>query len=163
MSEQLYDSTNSAVLRAARRRTIDRFDNVRDAARAQRQRPGRQPRGARVQQAPRDSRRDLRTRQRHRLVQDPPGARVHPVFHHPACGEGVGLGLSISHDILAPGHQGEIRADSVEGEYMEFIITLPRKESGRPAMSPVSLDSSCSGASLVDLMYECVCRFILVT
>ncbi|MBL9004302.1 MAG: AAA family ATPase [Myxococcales bacterium] len=50
-----------------------------------------------------------------------------PFFTTKPAGEGVGLGLSISHDIIVQGHQGEIRADSVEGEYMEFIITLPCK------------------------------------
>lgn len=48
-----------------------------------------------------------------------------PFFTTKPAGEGVGLGLSISHDIIVQGHQGEIRAESVEGEYMEFIITLP--------------------------------------
>ncbi len=50
-----------------------------------------------------------------------------PFFTTKPAGEGVGLGLSISHDIIVQGHQGEIRADSVEGEFMEFIITLPRR------------------------------------
>jgi predicted ATPase/signal transduction histidine kinase len=50
-----------------------------------------------------------------------------PFFTTKPAGEGVGLGLSISHDIIVQGHQGEIRADSVEGEFMEFIITLPCK------------------------------------
>ncbi len=48
-----------------------------------------------------------------------------PFFTTKPAGEGVGLGLSISHDIIVQGHQGEIRAESVEGEYMEFVITLP--------------------------------------
>lgn len=50
-----------------------------------------------------------------------------PFFTTKPAGEGVGLGLSISHDIIVQGHQGEIRADSVEGEFMEFIISLPCK------------------------------------
>jgi signal transduction histidine kinase len=37
---------------------------------------------------------------------------------------GTGLGLSLVHDIVQA-HQGEIRVESVPGEYAEFIITLP--------------------------------------
>jgi signal transduction histidine kinase len=41
-------------------------------------------------------------------------------------GLGTGLGLSISHDIIVREHKGEIRVDSVEGEFAEFIIRLPK-------------------------------------
>lgn len=41
--------------------------------------------------------------------------------------DGTGLGLSISHDIVVRAHGGELRVDSVEGEYAEFILVLPRR------------------------------------
>ena len=40
-------------------------------------------------------------------------------------GEGTGLGLSLSHDIVTKGHGGTLTVDSREGEYTEFVITLP--------------------------------------
>ena len=43
-------------------------------------------------------------------------------------GEGTGLGLSISHDIVVRGHQGMMRVESVEGEYAEFIVVLPKRQ-----------------------------------
>jgi predicted ATPase/signal transduction histidine kinase len=50
-----------------------------------------------------------------------------PFFTTKPAGEGVGLGLSICHDVIARGHRGAIRVESVEGEFAEFIITLPRR------------------------------------
>jgi predicted ATPase/signal transduction histidine kinase len=50
-----------------------------------------------------------------------------PFFTTKSPGEGVGLGLSICHDVIVRGHRGAIRIDSVEGEHAEFIITLPRR------------------------------------
>jgi len=41
-------------------------------------------------------------------------------------GSGTGLGLSISYDIIVREHKGEIKVDSKEGEFAEFIITLPK-------------------------------------
>ena len=40
-------------------------------------------------------------------------------------GERTGLGLSISYDIVVRGHQGSIEVETREGEYAEFVITLP--------------------------------------
>ena len=50
-----------------------------------------------------------------------------PFFTTKPPGEGVGLGLSISHDIIVQGHQGELQIDSIEGEFTEFVIRLPRR------------------------------------
>jgi len=49
-----------------------------------------------------------------------------PFFTTKPAGSGTGLGLSISYDIIVQQHRGQIRVDSVEGEYAEFIITLPK-------------------------------------
>jgi len=48
-----------------------------------------------------------------------------PFFTTKPAGSGTGLGLSISYDIVVHEHNGEITANSSEGEYAEFIITLP--------------------------------------
>ncbi len=49
-----------------------------------------------------------------------------PFFTTKPPGSGTGLGLSISHDIVVGVHRGELRLDSEEGAYAEFIIVLPR-------------------------------------
>ena len=40
-------------------------------------------------------------------------------------GEGTGLGLSLSHEIVTKGHGGTLAVESGEGEGTEFIISLP--------------------------------------
>jgi two-component system, NtrC family, sensor kinase len=49
-----------------------------------------------------------------------------PFFTTKPAGEGTGLGLSISYEIVVHEHQGEMRVDSVEGEFTEFTILIPR-------------------------------------
>jgi signal transduction histidine kinase len=48
-----------------------------------------------------------------------------PFFTTKPTGEGTGLGLSLSYDIITKGHSGEINVQSKAGEYSEFIIKLP--------------------------------------
>lgn len=48
-----------------------------------------------------------------------------PFFTTKPTGEGTGLGLSLSYDIVTKGHQGSLEVSSTEGEGTEFIITLP--------------------------------------
>lgn len=50
-----------------------------------------------------------------------------PFFTTKPAGSGTGLGLSMSYDIIVQEHRGKIRVESVQGEFAEFIITLPRK------------------------------------
>ena len=48
-----------------------------------------------------------------------------PFFTTKPTGEGTGLGLSLSYDIIAKMHNGNINIETKEGEYSEFIIQLP--------------------------------------
>ncbi len=50
-----------------------------------------------------------------------------PFFTTKPTGQGnIGLGLSISHDIVVEGHAGELKFDSIPGEYACFLVFLPR-------------------------------------
>ena len=51
-----------------------------------------------------------------------------PFFTTKPTGEGTGLGLSISWDIVTQQHRGTIEVDSKLGEFTEFTIRLPRRE-----------------------------------
>jgi GAF domain-containing protein/sensor histidine kinase YesM len=50
-----------------------------------------------------------------------------PFFTTKPAGEGTGLGLSMSHDIVVKQHGGTIDVNTEPGAFTEFIITLPRK------------------------------------
>jgi PAS domain S-box-containing protein len=49
-----------------------------------------------------------------------------PFFTTKPAGEGTGLGLSLSHDIVVKQHGGTIEVVTEPGSFTEFIITLPR-------------------------------------
>ncbi len=48
-----------------------------------------------------------------------------PFFTTKPTGEGTGLGLSLSYDIVTKGHGGEIKVETKQGQGSEFIIVLP--------------------------------------
>ncbi len=48
-----------------------------------------------------------------------------PFFTTKPTGEGTGLGLSLSYNIITQGHNGSLRLVNKEGEGAEFIISLP--------------------------------------
>lgn len=49
-----------------------------------------------------------------------------PFFTTKPAGQGTGLGLSLSFDIVVQEHQGEMKVESKDGEFAEFIITIPQ-------------------------------------
>jgi len=48
-----------------------------------------------------------------------------PFFTTKPTGQGTGLGLSLSYDIITKGHGGEIKVETKEGEGTVFIISIP--------------------------------------
>jgi signal transduction histidine kinase len=48
-----------------------------------------------------------------------------PFFTTKPAGQGTGLGLSLSYDIITKGHGGELKVETREGEGSVFIISLP--------------------------------------
>ena len=48
-----------------------------------------------------------------------------PFFTTKPAGQGTGLGLSLSYDIITKGHGGDFRVETKEGEGTVFIVSLP--------------------------------------
>jgi signal transduction histidine kinase len=60
----------------------------------------------------------------------PPDIRekiFNPFFTTKPAGEGTGLGLSLSHDIVVKQHYGIIEVATEPGSFTEFIVRLPRR------------------------------------
>jgi signal transduction histidine kinase len=57
-----------------------------------------------------------------------------PFFTTKPTGEGTGLGLSLSYDIITKGHGGELKIETEEGKYAKFIIQLPLKDRQNPGV-----------------------------
>jgi signal transduction histidine kinase len=51
-----------------------------------------------------------------------------PFFTTKPTGEGTGLGLSLSYDIITKEHGGELKVATKDGEWAEFLVVLPTKE-----------------------------------
>jgi len=50
---------------------------------------------------------------------------MQPFFTTKPTGEGTGLGLSLSYDIVVKAHSGSIDINTREGEFTEFTVTIP--------------------------------------
>ena len=59
------------------------------------------------------------------IPQDAMGKIFQPFFTKKPAGQGTGLGLSLTYDIITKEHSGTIQAESWEGEGAIFIISLP--------------------------------------
>ena len=70
------------------------------------------------------------------IADDVRGKLFNPFFTTKPAGEGTGLGLSLSHDIVVKQHGGAIKVDTKAGEFTEFTIVLPRAAPAPPA--PIS-------------------------
>ncbi|ADO75743.1 trifunctional serine/threonine-protein kinase/ATP-binding protein/sensor histidine kinase [Stigmatella aurantiaca] len=51
-----------------------------------------------------------------------------PFFTTKPPGQGTGLGLSLSHEIVVQGHGGTLRFETEEGRFTEFIVELPLRQ-----------------------------------
>ncbi len=50
---------------------------------------------------------------------------MQPFFTTKPTGEGTGLGLSLTYDMVVKGHGGKIEVNTKEGGFTEFIVSLP--------------------------------------
>jgi signal transduction histidine kinase len=70
-----------------------------------------------------------------------------PFFTTKPAGEGTGLGLSLSFDIVVKQHGGRIDVDTRPDEFTEFVVTLPRRPTDGPENEePVQKSNRREGA-----------------
>ena len=62
-----------------------------------------------------------------------------PFFTTKPTGEGTGLGLSMTHDIVVQMHGGNLQVETAPGDGAAFIITLPRR---MPAQAPTRQETA---------------------
>jgi signal transduction histidine kinase len=75
---------------------------------------------------------EVRVRDNGTGIPDAVRARIfEPFFTTKPAGEGTGLGLSLSHDIVVKQHGGRLDLVTEPGEFTEFVVTLPQDEAGR--------------------------------
>ena len=67
-----------------------------------------------------------------------------PFFTTKPAGEGTGLGLSLSYDIIVKQHGGALDVATAPGEYTEFTITLP----SLPRMGPAVTNAPISAGGI---------------
>ncbi|HSN93416.1 MAG TPA: HAMP domain-containing sensor histidine kinase [Anaeromyxobacteraceae bacterium] len=100
------------------------IDAMRDSGRERRITVSARPAGERhVEIAFRDTGRGIPRHQLDRIFD--------PFFTTKGVGEGTGLGLYVTHQIVEQ-HGGTVRVDSVDGEGTTVVITLPRREPEPP-------------------------------
>ena len=68
-----------------------------------------------------------RARQRHGHQRGGRDRIFEPFFTTKPAGEGTGLGLSLSYEIIVQQHGGRLTVDSEPDAFTEFVVTLPRK------------------------------------
>jgi signal transduction histidine kinase len=79
---------------------------------------------------------EIRIRDNGTGIPDEVKARMfEPFFTTKPAGQGTGLGLSMTFDILVQAHRGKVDVDTAPGEFAEFIIVLPRSGGEAPAKS----------------------------
>jgi two-component system, NtrC family, sensor kinase len=64
------------------------------------------------------------------IPEDVRAKMFNPFFTTKPAGEGTGLGLSLSHDIVVKQHGGTLDVETEPGAFTEFVITLPRAGAG---------------------------------
>ncbi|MEM9089818.1 MAG: ATP-binding protein [Cyanobacteria bacterium P01_F01_bin.53] len=58
-----------------------------------------------------------------------------PFFTTKAVGQGTGMGLAISHEIVTKRHQGTLSCQSQLGEETTFVIMIPKTQQHKPALT----------------------------
>jgi two-component system NtrC family sensor kinase len=67
-----------------------------------------------------------------------------PFFTTKPPGEGTGLGLWLSYDIITSGYDGTLTVRSEEGAFTEFVVTLPQDQ-GPPLATPAQTAATTAG------------------